>query len=411
MNKTSTPACRGGARAVALWLVAAIAVVALLWWRHAHPPTPPGARIGGRGNAVAVVRATLGTLDENLSALGTVTPLSTVTVHARIDGPLEQVFFQEGQLVRQGQPLALIDPKPFEVQLQSARGQLAKDEAQQRSAQVDLDRYKTLLAQESVSKQVYDAQQALVKQYAGAVAVDQAAVDSAQLQLGYTRVVAPISGRVGLRQVDVGNMVHAADANGLVLITQVDPISVVFSLPQGQLPHVLAAMRQGQPLTVEAWDREEGRRLATGTLTAVDNQIDPTTGTVKLRAQFANPGGLLFPNQFVNVKLRVASWANAVLLPSAVVQSGAPGLYVYVVQDDNKVSLRPVTLGASNGERVVITQGVKAGERVVSDGTDRLRDGATVTVVDRTSGAAAPAAASAAASGAHRQHRAASEAP
>jgi multidrug efflux system membrane fusion protein len=367
--------------------------------------------MGGRGNAVAVVRATLGTLDEDLSALGTVTPLSTVTVHARVDGPLEQVLFQEGQLVRQGQPLVLIDSKPFEVQLQSARGQLAKDEAQQRSAQVDLDRYKTLLAQESVSKQVYDAQQALVKQYAGAVAVDQAAVDSAQLQLGYTRVLAPISGRVGLRQVDVGNMVHAADANGLVLITQVDPISVVFSLPQSQLPRVLAAMRQGRPLTVEAWDREEGRRLATGTLTAVDNQIDPTTGTVKLRAQFANPGGLLFPNQFVNVKLRVASWTDAVLLPSAVVQSGAPGLYVYVVQDDNKVSLRPVTLGASNGERVVITRGVKVGERVVSDGTDRLRDGATVTVIDRASAPAAPPAASAAASGAHRRHPAASEAP
>lgn len=407
---------RGISKLSLLLVLILIAAVGATWWHYAKRGAVSKDVGAKRGDAVAVVRATVGALDESLTALGTVTPLSTVTVRTRVDGPLMQVYFREGQLVQAGQVLALIDPQPFEVQGQSAQGQLAKDEAQLRSAQVDLERYRTLLTQESIAKQQVDAQEALVKQYTGAVAVDRAALDTAKLQLGYTRVVAPISGRVGLRQVDVGNMVHAADATGLVVITQVDPITIVFSVAQDQLPRVLGAVRRGETLPVEAWDRDEGKRLAIGTLLAVDNQIDTTTGTVKLKAQFDNKDGALFPNQFVNVKLRVAHWQNVLTVPAGVIQRGAPGLYVYVVQDDNKVSLRTVTLGASDGDRVIITRGVNAGERVVSDGTDRLVDGAAVHVVDRQLDARPPAvsaaqAASAGPSGAQRHPRAAASTP
>jgi multidrug efflux system membrane fusion protein len=330
-----------------------------------------------RAIPVRTASATTGSVDRNVDALGTVTALNTVTVRSRVDGPLVAVPFREGQLVATGDVLAKIDPRTFQVALDQTAGQLAHDQSQLADARVDLDRYNGLLAKDSIAKQQVDSQVYMVKQLEGTVRSDQAQVENARLQLEFTRITAPFPGRVGLRQIDTGNMIHASDTNGLVLLTQTHPITVVFAVPSDQLAQILPHWRKGEELTVDALDRD-GNALAHGKLAAVDNQIDVTTGTVKLKGQFDNTDDALFPAQFVNARLKVATLSGVTLVPSAAVQRGAPGTFVYVVAENNTVSLRKVTLGPASGDLVSISAGVQPGERVVIDGVDRLRDGAKV---------------------------------
>lgn len=353
------------------------------------PGRPGGPGAGGRGpageRAIPVTVAAVGRADVPvvLNALGTVTSLRTVTVRSRVDGQLLRVNFREGQMVKAGDLLAEIDPRPFQVQLEQAQGQLARDRALLENARLDLERYRTLVAQEAASAQQLDTQQALVRQYEGAVKSDQGQVDNARLQLTYARITAPFSGRLGLRLVDPGNLVRAGDANGLVTITQVQPIGVTFSLPEKDLAPVLARYREGKPMTVQALDRDQRAVLATGRLTTLDNQIDIATGTLKMKAEFANADGALFPNQFVNARLRIDVLADATVVPNAAIQRGAPGTYVYVVQPGNSVALRRIETGPVDGEHTVVKQGVEPGQRVVIDGVDNLRDGARVDPIDK----------------------------
>jgi multidrug efflux system membrane fusion protein len=330
-----------------------------------------------RAIPVRTAAATTGSVDRNVDALGTVTALNTVTVRSRVDGPLVAVPFHEGQLVAAGDLLAKIDPRTFQVALDQAAGQLAHDQSQLADARVDLDRYSGLLAKDSIAKQQVDSQVYMVKQLEGTVRSDQAQVENARLQLEFTRITAPFPGRVGLRQIDAGNMIHATDTNGLVLLTQTHPITVVFAVPSDQLTQILPHWRKGEELSVAALDRD-GKPLAQGKLAAVDNQIDVTTGTVKLKGQFDNTDDALFPAQFVNARLKIATLTGATLVPSAAVQRGAPGTFVYVVDANNTVNLRKVTLGPASGDLVSIAAGVQPGEQVVIDGVDKLRDGAKV---------------------------------
>jgi membrane fusion protein, multidrug efflux system len=348
---------------------------------------PSGGLGGGRFGAdpnrvqpVAAVPAKLGDINIVQTGLGTVAALKVATVKARVDGLLQSAAFQEGSIVKAGQVLAEIDPQPLKVALSQVEGQLARDQAQLANARLDLERYRTLLAQDSIAKQQLDAQEALVKQFEGTVKVDQAQVDNAKLQLSYTRITAPISGRLGLRQMDAGNIIRASDTTGLVVITQVDPITVVFTIPQDNLPRVLKQLKAGAKLGVDAWDRDQKNKLGTGFLLSSDNQIDTATGTIKLKAQFPNPDGLLFPNQFVNVRMIVDTKAGATIIPMAAIQRGARGTVVYVVKDDKTISMRPVTLGPVENDMVAIDGSVTPGELVVVDGIDRLREGAKVEV-------------------------------
>jgi len=336
----------------------------------------------GMGGPTPVVGApaSVGSVDIVMNGLGTVTPLRTVTVRSRVEGELTRVLFQEGEVVKEGQLLAEIDPRSFRVQLEQAEGQLAKDRALLENARLDLERYRALFKQDSIARQQVDTQLSLVRQYEGAVRVDRSQIESAKLQLSYTRIAAPVAGRVGLRLVDQGNIVRAGDASGLVVITQLRPVAVLFTVPQDSVPVVMRRMQSGEKIPVEAWDREQKAKLADGALVSADNQVDPATGTVKLKAQFGNEDAALFPNQFVNVRMKLDRLVDAVVIPSAAVQRGAQGLFVYVVQPDNTVAQRVVKLGPAEGLRVAVSEGLAAGEVVVVDGMDRLRPGAQVEV-------------------------------
>jgi membrane fusion protein, multidrug efflux system len=352
----------------------------------AQPPQAGqrGERGGGRPLPVVAQPAKTEDVPVNLDGLGSVTPLNVVTVRSRVDGQLMAVRFKEGQMVKAGDVLAEIDPRPFQVQLDQAQGQLAKDEALLKNARIDLERYKTLFQQDSIAKQQLDTQAALVRQYESTLKVDRAQVDSAKLQLTYARVTAPISGRVGLRQVDPGNIVHASDTAGLVVITQTQPATVVFPIPQDSLPPVLQKLRKGERLPVDAFDRDGKTKLASGWLMTADNQIDATTGTVKLKAQFPNEDERLFANQFVNARMQVDIKRGATVIPAAAVQRGTQGTFVYVVKADGTVTVRPVTLGPRERARVAVENGVAPGEVVVVDGADKLREGAAVDVAGRS---------------------------
>ena len=325
-----------------------------------------------------------------LNGLGTVLPSGDVLVTSRVDGQLQRLHFAEGQRVKAGDLLAEIDPRPFQASLDQALGNLAKDKAQLGNARKDLERYAKLSQGNYIAAQQYETQRALVKQYEGTVGADQAAVDSARLQLEYSRITAPISGRLGLRNVDEGNMIKASDTNGLVRITEISPCDVIFTLPESQVPLVVQALRHSEnlpgspPLVVQAWDREQKRLLAVGHLLSLDNQIDSATGTVRLKASFANKDGALYPNQFVNARLLVRTLPGAVTVPASAVQLGTRGSYVYVVRQgkegQDEVQLCLVTPGVSSGGLTVIDKGLEAGARVVVDGLDRLRDGTAVRV-------------------------------
>ena len=327
-----------------------------------------------------------------IDALGTVTPIATIVVRTQIAGKLQEVAFKEGQLVKAGDFLAQIDSRPFQATLAQAQGQLAKDTALLAQAQSDLARYQTLVKQDSIARQQVDDQGFLVVQDKAAMASDQAQIDAANLNIGYTHITAPINGRVGFRMVDQGNYVQSSDASGLVVITQLQPITVFFSIPEDSLRLVAARLNSGAPLPVTVLDRNNVKQLAVGALTTIDNQVDTSTGTVKLRATFANDDLALFPNQFVNVRLLADTLAGAVVAPNAAIQLGSIGNFVYVVRDDNSVSVRKVTIGAADAERTAVLTGLSVGEKVIIDGVDRLREGAKVVVRNGPGGATTPAA-------------------
>ena len=334
---------------------------------------------------VTTVRAEQRDVNIYLPALGTVTPLNTVTVHSRVDGQLMEVRFREGDMVNEGDVLAIIDPRPFEAQLAQAEGQMQRDAALLENAKLDLKRYAQLVPGDLIAKQQYDTQAALVRQYEGIVKSDRGAIEAAKLQLTYSRITAPISGKAGLRIVDPGNIVHAADQNGIVVLTQMQPISVIFPLPEDNIAKVLDKIKNDTPLRAEIYNREQTQLLATGELASLDNQIDPATGTLRLKALLPNDDMRLFPNQFVNVRLLIDLVPNAVVIPAAGVRRGPQGAQSYVLRDDDTVDLRKVDAGESIRDEILIRSGVQAGERVVVEGSERLRNGVLVEVKDADS--------------------------
>ena len=388
-------------------IVAALVILGVVVWRW-HPWGSPGGASGaagarsasggraGRGGAgmanmpqpVHVASATQGEMPVVLTALGTVTPLATVTVLPQLSGVLQDVYFKEGQMVKKGDVLAQIDPRPYQISLQNAQGTLVRDEALLQTARLDLKRYQTLLAQDSIASQQVDTQASLVRQYEGTVKSDQANIDSFKLDLIYARITAPVSGRVGLRQVDPGNYVTSSLSTGIVVITQLQPISVIFTTSEDNLQQIIQHTQNGEQLSATAYDRANTTPLEVGSLKTMDNQIDTTTGTVRLRALFQNNDSRLFPNQFVNTRLLVDTIKNAVIVPTTAVLNGSMGQFVYVVKDDNTVTVRPVKIGPVDGERTSIQSGLQVGERVVTDGSDRLREGAKITIpAERARGA------------------------
>jgi multidrug efflux system membrane fusion protein len=377
-----------------LWAVV-LGVIALGGWYYynaknssqaADPAAPAAAAGKGKGGfsagnmvvPVVVATAQRGDLPVYFNGLGTVTAFNTVTVRSRVDGQLISIAFKEGQFVHEGDVLAQIDPRPFQVQLAQALGQLAKDQAQRKDAEVNYERFKLLFKEGVIPQQQLDTQAALVGQFDGAIASDQSQIDNAKLQLTYSRITAPISGRIGLRLVDVGNIVHATDTSGLLVITQLQPISVIFSLPQDQLPAVNAKLRSGVQLVVDAYDRDDTAKVASGKLQTIDNQIDLTTGTYKLKSIFANADNALFPNQFVNVHLLVDTKHNLTVVPTAAIQRGPQGTYVYVAGPDNTAKIRIVTIAQTTGDSVGLSAGLNPGDVVVIDGQDKLQDGSKI---------------------------------
>ena len=371
---------RTGVGVVVLLLLAFGIYETARWVRTA---TPPGGRFPqGAVQTVGASSAAIGDVRVILNELGTVTPLATVTVQTQINGQLTEVGFTEGQLVKKGDFLAQIDPRPYEYLKEQYEGQLAHDRGLLAQAQMDQKRYETLAQQNSIARQQAEDQVFIVQQYAGSVKQDQGLVDAQALNISYCHIVSPITGRVGLRLVDPGNYVQTTSTSGIAVITQLQPISVVFSVPEDELPDIVPQFSAGTSLIVTAYDRANLRQLAVGKVSAIDNQIDTTTGTVKVRAQFDNESNTLFPNQFVNVRLLVKTLQNVVTVPTSAIQRGAPGSYVYVINSDNTVSVRQVSTGAVDGNITAINSGLSAGERVVVDGTDRLRDGLKVSIAD-----------------------------
>jgi multidrug efflux system membrane fusion protein len=381
-------------------------------WYFGFRPTPP--KTGGYNpfrsgsGAPTPVRAApviKHDLAVHLRAIGTVSPVNTVTVRSRVEGQLLKVAFTEGQEVAVGQLLAEIDPTPYRLRLAQMEGQLRQSESQARTAQSDLERFKQLHAQTLISSQQLEGQQALVAERLGVLAAEQAQVEDARRQLAYTRIEAPIAGRLGLRQVDAGNLVRPGEAGGLVVITQTRPIAVMFTIPELDLQKVLEPLRAGEPLAVEAWDRGENVVLATGALKTVDNQIDLATGTLRLKAEFANTDERLFPNQFVNVRLRVRTLKDATVIPAVAVQYGSRGPYAYIVGAENKVSVRDLVLGPIDGAMQAVTKGVAPGDVVVTEGVDRLREGRVVSLISGDSAPPAPPAAPGAPDGAKKKKK------
>ena len=390
------------------WLFALmlLAIVAGGWWYWTHRSAPAGAaataglgagsgsgRHGGAGarpgfgdsaepTPVRVATVTQGDFPVYYKALGTVTSTNTVSVRSRVAGELMKVNYEEGQVVKAGDLLAQIDPRSYQIALQQAQGTLLQNQALLKNAQIDLQRYQGLFKEDSIAKQTLDTQASLVGQYQGTIKTNEAAVNDAKLNLEFTQIRSPVTGRVGLRQLDVGNLVAANDTTALAVITQMQPITVVFTLPETELAPVLERYHSGARLTAEAWDRSDAKLQASGVLASLDNQIDITTGTLKFKARFENRDEALFPNQFVNIRLLANTLKNAVLAPSAAIQFGTDGSYVYVVGEDSKVSLRQLKLGASDGSSTVVVNGLKVGDRVVLEGTDRLREGSPVEVVN-----------------------------
>jgi multidrug efflux system membrane fusion protein len=377
-----------------IWLVVLAILAAVAYWQWPKLKTfmPSGdtasqatAKGRGRGRGagggtaeVVAVRAAKGDIRVYVTGLGAVTPIYTVTVNSRVTGQLMKVQFKEGQIVHQGDLLEEIDPRPYEVQLEQAEGQLIHDQALLKDANLDLDRYKTLIKQDAIPQQQLDTQAALVTQYEGTIKTDQSQIDSAKLNLVYCKITSPITGLVGLRLVDPGNIVQATGTNGLVVITQLDPISVIFTIAEDALPPIIAKMHAGQQLVVEAWDRENKTKLAEGKLETIDNQIDPTTGTLKLRAVFANETGKLYPSQFVNARLLVEQKQRVTLLANSGIQRNSQGTYVWLVNPDQTVTVRPVTVGTVEGDESEITAGLGPGDAVVTVGVDRLEEGGKV---------------------------------
>ena len=401
------PAPRNRRRVRGMLLVAVLAIVGLVVWGVKHhsaaPQNPMDKKRGEQGPIpVTAAIARVQAVPVWISALGTVTPRSYVNVMPRVAGLLQSVNYREGQMVKAGQLLAQIDPRPLQIAMEQAQGVLLRDQAQLDGAKRNLASYQTLLAQDSIARQQVDDQQALVAQYAATVAADRAALDNAKLQLSYTRIVAPVSGLAGLRPVDAGNMVNTSGAIGtgtqaasgssttnstpIVTLAQGQPVTVTFAIPQQQIGPVLQHLVASNAPLVEAWDARNTARIASGKLLAADNQINTATGTLNLKAEFANQALTLYPNQFVNVRLRVATLTDAVVVPAAAVAVGAPGTYVYVIGADNKATVRKITAGVSDAGLTVITAGLQAGENVVTDGLDRLRAGATVRIVTAQTG-------------------------